>query len=196
MTIETVDAFGGDGRDDPADVRRVLDDTQGLPETASASGGAAFEGARAFADALHAALRHAADHGTRRVCWCDPDFAAWPLGNAAWMDTLTRWARLGGRELVMIAGDYAAIERLHPRFVAWRRDWAHVVKCLVPDESRTAALPTLWLDSADQAIRVFDPEHWRGRAGFDRVDRQRAREDFDAIAQRANPGFAAVTLGL
>lgn len=130
------------------------------------------------------------------MCWCDDDFAAWPLGEADWLEMLLRWARLPGRELVMVASDYRAIERLHPRFVAWRRDWAHVVQCLVPEETRTDALPTLWVDSAEQAVRVFDREHWRGRAGFDRVDRQLAREEFDAIAQRASPGFATVTLGL
>jgi len=70
------------------------------------------------------------------------------------------------------------------------------VQCLVPDDSHTAELPTLWIDSDDQALRVFDAEHLRGRLGFDRVDRQRAREDFDAISQRAGPGFAAATLGL
>jgi hypothetical protein len=101
-----------------------------------------------------------------------------------------------GCELVMVARDYSVIERRHPRFAVWRRDWSHVIQCLVPDETRTAALPTLWIDSDDQALRVFDNEHWRGRVGFDRVDRQRAREDFDAILQRASPGFAAVTLGL
>ena len=52
------------------------------------------------------------------------------------------------------------------------------------------------VNTLDQALRVFDREHWRGRAGFDRVDRQRAREDFDAISQRATPGFSAVVLGL
>jgi len=66
----------------------------------------------------------------------------------------------------------------------------------VPEETRAVPLPTIWTDSADQALRVFDREHWRGRAGFDRVDRQCAREEFDAIAQRAGPGFSAATLGL
>jgi hypothetical protein len=155
-----------------------------------------FEDAAAFADALHRLLRHAQAVEARRICWCDADFAAWPLGEAAWIELLTRWARAGTRELVMVAADYALIARDHPRFVAWRRDFAHVVQCLVPEESFTQEMPTLWIDSADQVLRVFDREHWRGRAGFDRADRQRAREDFDAIAQRAVGGFATVTLGL
>jgi hypothetical protein len=182
--------------DDAAQRPPSMDDATGLQDAKPAAGGDAFEGAVEFAQALQRALAHAGEHATRRLCWCDEDFASWPLGDADWVDQLTRWARVSGRELVMIARDYSVIERRHPRFAVWRRDWAHVIQCLVPDETRTAALPTLWIDSDDQALRVFDREHLRGRAGFDRVDRQRAREDFDAISQRAGPGFSAVTLGL
>jgi len=163
---------------------------------AEAPADAAFEGAAGFAAALYQALEHAHAASARRLCWCDADFASWPLGEPAWVDLLTRWARGGARELVMVAAGYEAIERLHPRFAAWRRDFAHIVRCLVPEETHATALPTLWIDSVDQAVRVFDDEHMRGRAGFDRVDRQRAREEFDAIAQRGTAGFATVTLGL
>jgi hypothetical protein len=170
-------------------------DTRGEAE-GTAPVDAPFEGAPEFAHVLYQALRHAEHNAARRICWCDADFAAWPLGDADWVAMLTRWARVGGRELVMIASDYRVVERRHPRFAVWRRDWAHVVQCMEPDPSRPEPAPTLWIDSTDQVLRVFDREHWRGRAGFDRVDRQAAREDFDAILQRATPGFAAVTLGL
>ncbi len=173
-----------------------MDDHAGLRDAQPPTGGLGFEGSTEFARALRDAMGYAGAHSTRRLCWCDEDFAAWPIGEPDWIDQLTRWARVSGRELVMIARDWSVIERRHPRFATWRRDWAHVAQCLVPDETRTAALPTLWIDSDDQALRVFDPEHLRGRIGFDKVDRQRAREDFDAISQRASPGFAAVTLGL
>jgi len=159
--------------EDAAQPPGAMDDHAGLPDAKPAAGGHAFEGAPEFAQALRDAMAHAVERGTRRLCWCDEDFASWPVGEAAWVDQLTRWAHLPGRELVMIARDWAVVERRHPRFVQWRRDWAHVVQCL-----------------------VFDAEHLRGRIGFDRVDRQRAREDFDAISQRAGPGFAAATLGL
>ena len=182
--------------DDAAERPPSMDDITGLPDAKPPTSGQGFEGSTEFAQALRAAMAHASEHATRRICWCDEDFADWPLGEAEWLDQLTRWARTSGRELVMIARDYTVIERRHPRFAVWRRDWAHVIQCMVPDETRTAALPTLWIDSDDQALRVFDHEHLRGRSGFDRVDRQRAREDFDAILQRASPGFAAVTLGL
>ena len=182
--------------DDAAQRPLAMDDHTGLRDAPPAAGGRGFEGSVEMAQALRDALAHATEQGTRRLCWCDENFAAWPIGEAQWIDQLTRWARAGGRELVMVARDYAVIERRHPRFAAWRRDWAHVIQCLLPDETRTEALPTLWIDSGDQALRVFDSEHLRGRIGFDRVDRQRAREDFDAISQRAGPGFAAATLGL
>ena len=182
--------------DDAAERPPSMDDITGLPDAKPPTGGQGFEGAVEFAQALRGAMAYASEHATRRLCWCDEDFAAWPLGEAEWIAQLTRWARTSGRELVMIARDYTVIERRHPRFAVWRRDWAHVIQCMVPDEARTTALPTLWIDSDDQALRVFDLEHLRGRSGFDRVDRQRAREDFDAILQRAGPGFAAVTLGL
>ena len=182
--------------DDAAQRPASMDDDAGLPDAKPPAGGHGFEGAVEFAQALRDAMARASEHGTRRLCWCDEDFAAWPIGEADWIEQLTRWARAGARELVVIARDYSVIERRHPRFAAWRRDWAHVIQCLVPDEDRTAALPTLWIDSDDQALLVFDREHLRGRIGVDRVDRQRAREDFDAVLQRANPGFAAATLGL
>ena len=181
---------------EPAQRRPSMDDATGLPDAKPPSGGRGFEGPVEFAQATRDALAHVAEHGTRRVCWCDEDFAAWPVGEPEWVDQLTRWARVGGRELVMIARDWSVVERHHPRFAAWRRDWAHVLQCMEPDETRTEPLPTLWIDSDDQALRVFDRDHLRGRIGFDRVDRQQAREDFDAILQRASPGFAAVTLGL
>ena len=181
---------------DPAQRPAAMDDVSGLPAAKPAAGGHGFEGPVEFAQALRDALAHALEQGSRRLCWCDEDFAWWPLGDADWVEQLTRWARVSGRELVMIARDWSVLERRHPRFVAWRRDWAHVVQCLVPDEAHTAGLPTIWIDSDDQALRVFDAEHLRGRLGFDRADRQRAREDFDALSQRASPGFSATTLGL
>ena len=182
--------------EDAAGREAPMSDDTGLRAAKAAGGGIAFEGSTEFARALYQAMGHASEQATRRVCWCDDDFVAWPLGEADWLALLTRWARVSGRELVMVARDWSVIERRHPRFAAWRRDWSHVIQCLVPDEARTEALPTLWINTDDHALRVFDREHWRGRAGFDRVDRQRAREDFDAISQRGSPGFAAVTLGL
>jgi hypothetical protein len=182
--------------DDAAHRPQAMDDVAGLPVARGFGGAPGFEGPVDFAQALRGAMAFASEHGTRRLCWCDDDFAAWPLGESEWISQLTRWARVSGRELVMVAHDYALVERRHPRFAAWRRDWSHVIRCLVPEETHSEILPTIWIDNNDQVLRVFDREHLRGRIGFDRADRQRAREDFDAISQRASPGFSVGTLGL
>ena len=73
--------------------------------TGAPDGLGAFEGAPAFGRMLVLALRRAADDSARCLRWCDPDFAQWPLGEPAFVDLLTRWARGGARELVMIAGE-------------------------------------------------------------------------------------------
>ncbi len=170
------------------------DDNDGLRREAADEG--TFESAAGLADALHRVLRHATERDARVLQWCDEDFSAWPLGDAAFVDQLTRWVRGGPRELLLVAAGFDDLQRRHPRFVRWRQDWAHVITCLEPAERRPDPLPTLWLDSADQVVRVFDRVHWRGRVGADRVDRQQAREMLDAIAQRGTPAFGASTLGL
>lgn len=156
----------------------------------------AFEGSAPFAEAIARVMRHADERGARVLRWCDEDYAAWPLGDPAFLDALTRWARGGARELQMVGVAWEDLRRRHPRFVRWRQDFSHVITCLEPSERREDPLPTLWLDAADQVVRVFDRDHWRGRMGADRLDRQRAREALDAIAQRALPAFASTTLGL
>jgi hypothetical protein len=156
----------------------------------------AVDSAAGFADAIRRVMRHADERDARVIRWCDEDFAFWPLGDVEFLDRLTHWARGPARELVMVAGTYELLRQRHPRFVQWRRDFGHVITCLEPSERRDDPLPTLWLDAADQVVRVFDRERWRGRVGADRVDRQLAREMLDAITQRGTPAFGASTLGL
>src|SRR6185503_1255528 len=105
--------------DDAAQRPPSMDDHSGLRGARPPAGGRGFEGPVECAQALRDALTHAAGNSTRRLCWCDDDFAAWPLGEAGWIEQLTRWARVSGRELVVIARDYTVIERRHPRFAAW-----------------------------------------------------------------------------
>ena len=157
----------------------------------------AFDTPAGFATAVQAALAQALAAPARRIEWCDADFVDWPLDDPDFIDALTRWARGPARELVMVAADFEALQRRHSRFVRWRRDWAHVITCLSPPERPPGdELPTLWIDAGGQVLRVFDRVRWRGRLGADRHDRQQAREQFDAIAQRAAPAFSPTTLGL
>jgi hypothetical protein len=43
-------------------------------------------------------------------------------------------ASLPQRRLVLLAHQFGTLERLHPRFVAWRRTWAHAVDAWTPSE--------------------------------------------------------------
>jgi len=156
----------------------------------------AFDSAPTFADAIRRAMRHADERGARVLRWCDDDFAEWPLDDPEFLDHLTHWARGAARELHLVAANYDVVRRRHARFTRWRQDFGHVITCLEPGEKHEDPLPTLWLDNADQVVRVFDRERWRGRVGADRVDRQLAREMLDAITQRGTPAFGATTLGL
>ena len=173
-----------------ADPQAPAADPQGPPAEGR------FDSATGFAECIRTLMTQAAADGARRIEWCDADYLEWPIGEPAFIDTLTRWARAGGRELVMVGVDFDAVRRRHPRFAQWRSDWAHAISCLLPDEGLRDELPTLWLDTSARVLRVFDRERWRGRMGADRLDRQRAREAFDALSQRAVPSFSSTTLGL
>ncbi|MEP7099141.1 MAG: hypothetical protein ABI781_01445, partial [Burkholderiales bacterium] len=81
---------------------------------------------------FHAALRHAfeqlASVGAREVWLCDEDFADWPLGERAIVELLTQWAA-SSRKLTLVARHFDEVARRHARWVAWRRDWSHIVSC-------------------------------------------------------------------
>ena len=56
-------------------------------------------------DAIRAALADAARAGCREIVLCDADFADWPLGERAVVESLTRWA-LRGRRLTLFAAGF------------------------------------------------------------------------------------------
>jgi hypothetical protein len=62
--------------DDAAERPPSMDDHTGLPDAKPPTGGRGFEGSAEFAQALRGAMAYASEHATRRLCWCDEDFAA------------------------------------------------------------------------------------------------------------------------
>lgn len=147
-----------------------------------------------------AALRWAFDQafvrGARRITCVDPSFADWALNDALLIDGLTRWIRQPQRRLVLLAAHYEDMPRRHPRFVAWRADWAHAIDAWSPQDSAAAELPTLLLDDDDLVLRVSDRVHWRGRAEHDRRDARAWQDELDAVLQRSESAFPAYRLGL
>lgn len=159
-----------------------------------------FAGRADFERLVLECLDWAAAEGARELHAWDAHFSDWPLSDARALAALTQWAG-PGRMLHLLALQYDDIVRRHPRFVRWRRDFAHCVSALaVEPELRLEAAPeSLLLASAPGGVvtlRLLDRHLWRGELSVDPAPRQRALEWFDALAQRSGESFAPTTLGL
>lgn len=159
-----------------------------------------FAGRADFQRLLVETLAWAAEQGLRELHAWDASFVDWPLSDAAALAALTAWAG-PGRQLHLLALQYDDIVRRHPRFVRWRRDYAHCVtaRAVEPELRLEAAPESLLLAVGPQAclsLRLFDRHLWRGELSLDTAQRQRGLEWFDALAQRSSDAFAPTTLGL
>jgi hypothetical protein len=148
-----------------------------------------------FHTALREALGEVAQAGCRDLFLCDEDFADWPLNDPALVELLTRWA-MSHRRLTLLAQTFDGVVRSYPRFVAWRRQWSHIVDARALEEAEPGEVPTLLLAPGVVSLRLFDRVHVRGSLSRDPADDIRDRELLDAIWQRATEAFPATTLGL
>ena len=148
---------------------------------------------------FHAALRLAferlAEAGAREVWFCDEDFADWPLGERAVVEQLTRWAS-SHRKLTLVARNFDEVARRHPRWVDWRRTWAHIVSCRTNTELAVGEFPTVLLGVGTVSVRLSDTVHHRGRLAHDKAEEIRCKEQIDAVLQRSEEAFPATTTGL
>jgi hypothetical protein len=159
-----------------------------------------FVGRTDFQRLLVDTLAWAAEQGCRELHAWDASFVDWPLSDANALSALTTWAG-HGRQLHLLAQQYDDIVRRHPRFVRWRRDFAHCVtaRALEPELKLQAAPESLLLAVGAEgalSLRLFDRHLWRGEISLDAGQRVRGLEWFDAMAQRSSDSFAPTTLGL
>lgn len=147
-----------------------------------------------FAAAVQLAMAHAADTGERALFFVDADFSGWPLNDTALLDALTRWAH-PQRRLTLLAHHFDEMPRKHPRFVAWRRTWSHLISCRAAPEVDASEVPTLLLAGA-RSLQVIEKTHWRGRWLVDESEQRTWAEVVDAILQRSEEAFPATNLGL
>lgn len=159
-----------------------------------------FEGRADFQRLLVETLAWVAEQGCRELHAWDASFVDWPLSDAKSLTALTAWAG-HGRQLNLLALQYEDVVRRHPRFVRWRRDYAHCVtaRAVEPELNLGAAPESLLLAiGADGplSLRLFDRHLWRGELSRDVARRLRGLEWFDALAQRSSDSFAPTTLGL
>jgi hypothetical protein len=148
-----------------------------------------------FQDALRDAFELAAQQGCRELFISDVDFADWPLGEPALVESLSRWA-YAHRRITVLAHHFDELPRRHPRWVAWRRQWDHVITCRAWAEAEPEQMPTMLLAPGLVTVRLFDAQTWRASVSTEHADAVRARELFDAVLQRSTDAFPASTLGL
>lgn len=148
-----------------------------------------------FGTAVAWGVQTAIERGARRLWFTDPHFADWPLDDPALLDALTAWLRLPQRRLVLLAESYDEVVRWKPRFVAWRRPWAHAIEAWTPQDP-PADLPTWLLDDGPVCVAVADRVHWRGRCAVDAQQAHLLRQAVDAVLQRSVAAFPVNRLGL
>jgi hypothetical protein len=149
----------------------------------------------AFREAVRWGVDQALARRSRLLRLCDPDFADWPLDEAAVLDALTAFVRLPGRRVRFMAADYRRIQLSMPRLCAWRRTWGHALDTLSPVQEGTPLKTALLADRTHGVlIAQRDPlRGWREQAA------QRLSllaDQLDAHAQRCEPAWPSTTLGL
>ena len=149
-----------------------------------------------FADAIRWSVRASIEGGARRILWVDPDFADWPLDDPALLQALAGWLRRPSRQLVMLAQSYDGFPRRHPRFVEWRRSWAHAIDTRTPEEVPSSLHPSWALDNTKVCVELIDRVHWRGRCTMDVRQSKLMHEQIDAILQRSSAAFPVTPLGI
>jgi hypothetical protein len=149
-----------------------------------------------FRTGVVAAVAAAATAGEREMCWVDVDFADWPLDDNALLDALTPWARAPQRRLTLLAHHYDEMPRRHPRFVAWRRTWGHLLDCRAAPSVDPSEMPCLLFSGKAASLQIVDKIRWRGRWLETEADRRSWGEVVDAILQRSEDAFPANNLGL
>ncbi|MCB1977833.1 MAG: hypothetical protein M9919_11015 [Burkholderiaceae bacterium] len=154
-----------------------------------------FEGRNAFAELVRDALAAAAQAGWRELILSDATFFDWPLGERAVIESLNAWAR-GGRQLGLLAKSYDEVVRRHPRFVAWRATWGHIITCRACPNADALDLPSvIW--SPEWVMQRLDPVRSVGVAGTEPGRRVATRELLrEWMENKSVPGFASTTLGL
>ncbi len=152
-------------------------------------------GRQGFHAAVRDALAQAATAGWRELWLCDPDFANWPLGDAAVVESLTQWAGTQ-RRLTLLALHFDDVARRHARWAEWRRRWSHVVQCRALLELQPDDVPVILHAPGALTVRLFDPLRYRGIVSRVPADVVSAGERIDAVLQRSVEAYPATTMGL
>jgi hypothetical protein len=171
------------------------DEDKAAPAASAASLPAGpFHGRDTFRELVRQALAAADGQGWRELILCDPDFADWPLGELAVAESLAAWSRTG-RKCVLMARNWDEAMRRHPRFVSWRRTWAHIIEARScrsadPEEFPSAIWTPSWV------LERRDVVQSRGWMGPEPDRRLTLREKISEWMGKSAAGFPSHTTGL
>lgn len=153
-----------------------------------------FSGREAFEKLVRDALSCAAREGWQEIILSDATFEDWPLRERSVLESLQAWSK-SGRRMILLATRYDELMRNHPRFVAWRKTWGHIIDCRVCRVVDTADFPSaIW--SRAWSMHRLDRQRSTGTCGHDRERSVHLREVLDEKIRDSAPGFPASTLGL
>lgn len=153
-----------------------------------------LNGRGVFVQAVRDALQTAAREGWRELILCDANYADWPLGERAVVDSLQAWAR-SGRRFTLLAMEYSAMPRQHPRFVTWRQTWDHIIECRICRSGDALGFPSVFWSPAWVMQRI-DTERDVLVCDSDAPRRVELRQVLDEWRRDSTPGFPASVLGL
>ena len=148
-----------------------------------------------FHAAVLEAIARAEAAKAREIFMTDPTFADWPLNDRDVVEALERWVN-SRCAITLLAHGFDEIARRQFRFVAWRKQWSHVVRCRSDPELGAEQVPSLLLVPGEVALRLLDRVHYRGSLSSRAVDLNETRETIDALLQRSAEAFPVTTLGL
>ncbi len=148
-----------------------------------------------FLNAVRDAFGRAEQAQAREIVMVDPTFVDWPLNEPGVIESLGRWID-SQRSLTVFAHSFEEMARQQLRFVAWRRQWAHVVHCRSDPDVEAEQVPALLLVPGVTSIRLLDRLRFRGTLSDRAVDLNECRETIDALLQRSVEAFPVTTLGL
>lgn len=147
-----------------------------------------------FEAGIRSGLAAAAAQGWNSIVLCDADFSDWPLGERSAITALDAWVSRG-RTLQILARDYNALRRLHPRFVQWRTTWSHRVEAHACPHVDAGELPSVFW-TPTWTLERLDRVHGSFVASHSPQRRAVLRERIQACWLRSAAGLPATTLGL
>jgi hypothetical protein len=154
----------------------------------------AFSGRTDFQQLIRSAIAQAAAEGWHEMVWFDMNYADWPLGERSVKASLQAWSQTG-RKLTIVAKRFDTLAATHHRFVAWRKQWSHIIEARAVSSASDEEFPSLILGD-NWTMQRLQPALCKGVASYEPKRRVDLRELAHEWLLISSPSFPSTTLGL